>query len=183
MKLLLKSDKIQLRGLEPEDLEFLYDCENNTEIWNVSNTLAPYSKFILKQYIENSHHDIYTNRQLRLIISDINNPETAVGAIDLFDFDPFHMRAGVGILINNEAERNKGYAQESLKVLIKYCFKHLHFKQLYCNITEDNSKSIKLFENAGFVTCGKKLNWNKTQEGWKTELMYQLINEEHDKWS
>ena len=109
MKLLVKNKMVQIRGLEPEDLEFLYECENNPEIWNVSNTLAPYSKYILRQYIENSHHDIYTNKQLRLIISDVTEPDKAVGAIDLFDFDPYHVRAGVGILIHGDKNRRKGY--------------------------------------------------------------------------
>ncbi|MBI9065975.1 MAG: GNAT family N-acetyltransferase [Salinivirgaceae bacterium] len=176
MKLLVKNNSVQLRGLEPEDLEFLYECENNPEIWNVSNTLAPYSKYILRQYIENSHHDIYTNKQLRLIISDTEKPEVAVGAIDLFDFDPYHLRAGVGILVHDEANRRKGYAKEALKVLIKYCFKHLHLHQLYCNIAIDNCQSISLFEKAGFVKCGEKTEWIKTDEEYKTELMFQLVN-------
>ena len=172
---MLKNDKIFLRALEPEDLDFLYTCENNTEIWNISNTLAPYSKYILKQYLENSHHDIYTNKQLRLIITAAENTKNPVGAIDLFDFDPFHMRAGVGILINDALDREKGYAFAALNELINYCFNHLHLHQLYCNISESNKKSIKLFKKAGFVKCGEKKGWLKTQNGWENELMFQII--------
>ncbi len=177
--MILKNDKIVLRALEPEDLEFLYSCENNTGIWNISNTLAPYSKYILKQYIENSHHDIYTSKQLRLIISATENTKKPIGAIDLFDFDPFHMRAGVGILINKASHREKGYAFEALSELIKYCFNHLKLHQLYCNISESNKKSIKLFEKAGFVKCGEKKDWIKTDSGWESEMVYQLLGFAH----
>lgn len=176
MKLLLTGDKIKLRGLEPEDLEFLYQCENNTEVWNVSNTLAPFSKYILRQYIENSHHDIYTNKQLRLLICQNNSTAKPVGAIDLFDFDPYHMRAGIGILIHDANNRQKGIAKESLQILIRYCFKHLHFSQLYCNITQDNTASLHLFESVGFVKCGEKKRWIRTENDWKDEWMFQLLN-------
>lgn len=176
MGVLLKGKNIVLRALEPEDLEFLYSCENNTDVWSVSNTLAPYSKYILKQYIENSHHDIYTNRQLRLIIALSENTDISVGAIDLFDFDPFHKRAGIGVLINKVNDRAKGYASEALALLVRYCFKHLHLHQLYCNISASNSKSISLFENAEFVKCGVKKQWIKTEGGWEDELLFQLIN-------
>ena len=176
MSLLLKNNKVTLRALEPEDLEFLYACENNTEIWNISNTLAPFSKFILKQYIENSHHDIYTNKQLRLIITETAKSDNTLGAIDLFDFDPYNMRAGVGILIHKDSDRDKGYASAALNILINYCFKHLKLHQLYCNISDSNKRSIHLFEKAGFVKCGEKKDWLKTENEWENELVFQFIN-------
>ncbi|MDA3890203.1 MAG: GNAT family protein [Salinivirgaceae bacterium] len=176
MSNLLKSEGIELRALEPEDLEFLYSCENNSEIWNVSNTLAPFSKYILRQYIKNSHHDIYTNKQLRLIISNETEPNKAIGAIDLFDFDPYHMRAGVGILIHGQNNQSKGLASSALKTLINYCFNHLHFNQLYCNIGAANTKSIHLFEKCGFIKCGEKKQWLRTTDGFESELMFQLLN-------
>ena len=44
--------EIQLRALEPSDLDFLYDLENDQCLWTVSNTLVPFSKYTLKEYIE-----------------------------------------------------------------------------------------------------------------------------------
>jgi diamine N-acetyltransferase len=176
MPLFLKNDVLILRGMEPEDLDFLYACENDPEVWHLSNTLAPYSKFVLKQYLENSHHDIYTNKQLRLIIAKKETPEKALGAIDLFDFDPFHQRAGIGILIHNAEERGKGYADISLNLLIDYCFKYLKLHQVYCNIAADNKVSIKLFEKCGFTHSGTKKEWLNQSDGWQDELMFQKLN-------
>jgi len=173
---LLSGNKVVLRAVEPEDLDFLYECENNTEIWRISNTLSPYSRYILKLYIQNSHKDIYENKELRLIIVKKEDEKQQLGAIDLFDFDPYNMRAGIGILINRESDRNKGYAADALKVMIKYSFSYLKLHQLYCNISESNSKSIALFEKVGFVKCGEKKEWQKSPNGWEAELMFQLIN-------
>jgi len=171
----LKNNGIILRPVEPEDLPFLYSCENNTDNWQVSNTLAPYSKYILKQYIKNSHLDIYTTKQLRLII-ELEETNTAIGAIDLFDFDPYHLRAGVGILIDDSTNRKQGYAFQSLQLLIEYCFNHLKLHQLYCNIGIKNQASINLFSKAGFQKTSEKKEWLKTEKGWETEISFQLIN-------
>lgn len=174
MAISLTKDDVMLRSLEPEDLSFLYRIENDTNIWKVSNTFTPYSKYVLKQYIENAHHDIYTNKQLRLIIC-LNDSDVPVGAIDLFDFDPFHLRAGVGIVID-KAYQNKGIANKALSILIQYCFEHLKLHQVFCNITEDNLASIQLFSNAGFEKIGAKKDWVRTEKGWLNEAIYQLIN-------
>lgn len=171
MKEKLSFGKIVLRPLEPEDIDLLYQWENNTEIWEVSNTKTPFSKHILAQYLLESAKDIYETKQLRLVIETTDkNP---VGAIDLFDFEPFHMRAGVGILIHNNNDRKKGYASDALKALSNYSFEFLGLRQLYANITSDNWGSIQLFEKVGFARSGIKKDWIKTFSGWKDELFYQ----------
>jgi diamine N-acetyltransferase len=166
---------INLRALEPEDLNFLYSIENNESFWEVSHTLVPFSKYLIKQYLENAHLDIYEAKQLRLIIEE-NTSQKQVGMIDLFDFNPQHQRAGVGILIHPDFQ-NKGLASEALKIMISYAFKHLQLHQLYANIIVDNTKSISLFTKIGFVKIGEKRDWILSKGKFKTELLFQLINE------
>src|SRR3954466_4975005 len=138
----IQGKHIHLRALEPEDVDVLYKWENNRGIWHVSNTQTPFSRYVLEQFLVNAHEDIYTNKQLRLIISP-NDTDAAVGAIDLFDFDPYHLRAGIGILIADE-HRNKGYAFEALQLLREYAFNTLLVKQLYCNVTVSAESSLLL---------------------------------------
>ena len=98
-----------------------------------------------------------------------------VGAIDLFDFDPLHQRAGIGILIASEDDRRQGYAHEALLQVIDYCRKVLFMHQLYCNIAVGNVASIKLFEKVGFEIIGTKKEWLRIETGWEDELSLQLI--------
>ncbi|MBN2681601.1 MAG: GNAT family N-acetyltransferase [Bacteroidales bacterium] len=170
---ILENGKIRLRAIEPEDLDLLFKWENNSSIWNVSNTLTPFSKHVLKQYLENSHLDIFQTKQFRFIIETIDGK--AIGTIDLFDFDPFHSRAGIGILIADKSSRNKGFGSDALNLLIKYSEKVLQLNQLYCNITKDNTLSLKLFEKAGFEKNGLKKNWIKTSNGYIDEYFLQLM--------
>jgi len=165
--------KTTLRPLEPEDIELLYQWENNMEIWNVSNTRTPFSRYILAEYLKESVKDIYETRQLRLIIENENLEP--VGAVDLFDFEPYHMRAGIGILIHSAENRNHGYGSDALNAIFDYAVEALGLKQLYANISIKNEVSIHLFEKAGFTQSGIKQNWLKTSTGWEDEVFLQKM--------
>jgi diamine N-acetyltransferase len=170
----LKGKNIFLRALEPEDLEFIHTIENDELLWELSNTIVPYSKFLIKQYIEHSHKDIFEVKQLRLVISNYNNKP--LGMIDLFDFDFKNGRAGVGILVKESTDRQLGYGSEALQLLVNYSFTHLGLHQLYCNISEENEASIKLFTSQGFQKIGLKKDWNYINGGFKNEYLFQLLN-------
>jgi diamine N-acetyltransferase len=172
--MLLEDNEIKLRALEPYDLDLLYIWENNTEIWDVGNTLAPYSKFILHQYIENSHRDLLESKQLRLIIElKTIIPHQPIGTIDLFDIDFYNKRAGIGILIAEELHRNKGYAHKTLGLIEDYAFKKLELTQLYCKIDVDNEISLKLFQKCGYRICGNLSKWKWSSSGFKDVLFLQ----------
>lgn len=171
----LKGENIKLRALEPYDIDALYKWENDTDIWQVSNTVAPISKHTLEAYLASSQYDIYTTRQLRLMIENISSD--VIGCIDLFDYDPNNRRAGIGVLIAETAERNKGCASEALKLLIAYAFGTLGLRQLYCNVTVSNGPSLGLFKKFGFEIIGIKKQWLRSNNGWADEYMLQLINE------
>lgn len=176
----LKGQNILLRALEPSDVDVLYQWENDTETWKISNTQTPFSRFVLEEYIVSSHQDIYSVKQLRLMIELIPFPgvtetKRVIGSIDLFDFDANHQRAGIGILIAEKGDRRHGYASEALKVLTEYCFTTLNLHQLYCNITIDNEPSVLLFQQHGFQVAGIKRQWIREGSKFKDELFLQKI--------
>lgn len=168
---LLQKDTISLRALELSDLDVLFRWENNPSVWLVSGTTVPFSRELLTQYIQCAEQDIFSVRQLRLIIE---NDGLATGAVDLFEFDPLNRHAGVGILID-PLFRRSGLALTALKLVEEYARKRLHLHQLYCNITDDNIPSIKLFTKAGYKLGGTKKEWVATGEGWLDEHIYQLM--------
>jgi diamine N-acetyltransferase len=170
--MILKGELVQLRPCEPDDLELLYKWENDTALWHITNTYIPYSKNTLKQYIS-SIQDIYTDKQLRLMIENTNGE--AVGMIDLFDFDAFHQRAGIGILIADTALRGQGLGSDALKVLIRYAKEMLDTKILFCNVLESNKPSLSLFSKCGFEITGTKKQWHKSTQGREDEHFLQLI--------
>lgn len=174
---MIKGSDIFLRAIEPSDIDLLYEWENNTDVWQISDTLEPFSRFKLEQYV-NSTHDIHTHRQVRFVIC--MNDNTPIGCIDLFDYTPVHARIGCGILIADESNRNKGFAGEALRLIKFYCFDILDCKVIYCNILESNMASIHLFEKVGFEKVGLKKDWIKISGKFYNELLYQCINSNND---
>jgi diamine N-acetyltransferase len=173
---ILSGSRLYLRAIEPRDVDWLYQWENDPTLWHLGNTFSPFSRFVLEQYLLTAQNDIFTNKQLRLMINlknQVNQGQT-IGSIDLFDFDPFHRRAGVGILII-APERNKGYASEALDLLVNYAFSLLDLHQLYCNIGSENQSSIELFMKHGFNECGRKKDWVWNNGIWLDELIFQCI--------
>ena len=171
----LQGNLIKLRALEPEDLEFLFQIENNESFWEISCTQTPFSKYVLKQYLENAHLDIFETKQLRLVIEE-KSSEKKVGMIDLFDYNPQHKRAGIGILIHPK-NHQKGFASEALELLIKYSFFHLQLHQLYANMMFDNENSLLLFKKHSFKKVGTKKDWIFSDGKMKDEILFQLIKE------
>jgi len=168
---------IRLRAIEPADEEILFKWENDPLNWQVSNTFTPFSRNILRKYLEQAHLDIFQARQLRLVIETIDE-NRPIGMIDLFDYDPFHQRAGVGILIGDPGQRGKGYAIDALSALNRYAFKVLMLRQVFCSIDETNQISLNLFQKAGFRITGKKVQWNRGQTGWTDEWFLQITYED-----
>ena len=161
---LLQNDIICLRSPEPEDLDKLYSWENDSSFWEISSTLSPYSRYELKQHIADAGKDIYERKQLRLII-ELQETKTAIGTVDLYDFDVHHRRAGVGILIDS-AHQRKGYAKIALNLLIVYAFSFIKIHQLYAYIPVSNTASLRLLEQCGFKTIGTLKDWLVTSEGY-----------------
>lgn len=161
----------RLRALEPEDLELMYGWENDMQIWRVSGTVAPFSRHVLSRLIEEQQFDIYATRQMRLVIE---HDGQAVGAVDLFEFDPHNRRAGVGIIVDSQ-HRAQGLGHDALKALEQYARQTLHLHQLWCSVTVDNEASLKLFRKVGYVECGLRREWILTSDGALDEILMQKI--------
>lgn len=164
-----------LRALEPEDLDILYQVENNSDEWAVSTANMPYSRQLLREYILNSTGDIYTDKQVRLMVEakEVERNVT-VGIIDLFNFNPEHSRAEVGVYILPEY-RGKGYGSRTLQQLVSYATTKLHIHQLYAIIPVSNTVSQQLFYSAGFTTIATLPQWLRTQGGFSDAIIQHLI--------
>ena len=164
---------MHLRALEPDDLDFLYDLENDPSIWGVSDTLAPVSRHALREYLAHATADFYAVRQLRLVVTT-ESGGPAVGVVDLFDYDPLHQRAGVGITVLGR-ERRRGHARQALELLKNHAARVLRLHQLYATVAADNGSSLRLFAAAGFRRVGTRRGWLRTAAGWADAVEWQCL--------
>lgn len=172
---MIKGNSIYLRIPEPEDVDFMLTIENNPKFWHVSDTIYPFSRFEIESFIINSDHDLFREKQLRLMICK-NENDDIIGIIDLFEYHPLHRRAGIGIIIS-ESEQGKGFAKEALELIENYAIKSLSLHQFFCNIHADNEISIKLFSSCGFIQQGIRKDWEMDGNRFVDVLFFQKIIE------
>ena len=166
---------VTLRAPEPDDLDFLYDLENDPNLWVVSDALpSPMSRHTLREYLRRATASLGEAGQLRLIISD--DQGQPVGTLDLYDYSALHQRAGVGITVLKDARR-RGHALAALRLLLPYARQHLRLHQLYCTVAESNAASVRLFEKIGFFKVGLRRDWLRadTTTGWENAVEMQFL--------
>ena len=170
----LKDELISLRSPEPEDLEMMYAMENDTALWSVGNATLPYSRYTLRQYLEQSCQNLFAEHQARFVI-ELADGETA-GMIDLADFDPLNSRAEVCIGLLGK-HRGKGIATRALALLCDYALKKLHINQLFAFIPEWNEESLRLFEKNGCKKSALLQQWQRTEKGFNDVFLVQKLAE------
>ena len=57
--------KIALRAPELSDLNTIHRWENDKSLWHLSNTILPFSRFSIEQYILSEQEDIFSNYYIR----------------------------------------------------------------------------------------------------------------------
>lgn len=168
----LVGENVKLRNVETADVDFLCEIENDSSNWSVSDTLAPYSRTTMMEYIQNESLGILANCQQRFIIED--KEKNIVGAIDVYDVDFFSHKASIGIVIKDNCRRN-GYGSESLRLLKEYCFSHLDFQMLYAYVETGNEPSISLMKSAGFENTATLKNWRRIGKEYKDVYVFQML--------
>lgn len=168
----LKDETMTLRAPEPEDLELMYAMENDTALWSVGNATLPYSRYTLREYLQNSRQDLVAERQARFVI-ELAGGDCA-GMVDLADYDLLNSRAEVCIGLLG-AHREKGIASRALQLLCSYAAGRLHLHQLYAYVPQWNAGSIRLFEKCGFVYTATLKDWVRGKEGYSDVVFMQKI--------
>lgn len=164
--------QVHLRAMEPEDLDLLYRIENDVELWDVGTTSVPYSRYVLHDFLASSSGDIYTDKQLRLVVE--NEDAEVVGLLDLCHFDPKHLRSELGLVIERRW-RQKGYGMEALQQCLAYARRTLHLHQLYAVVASDNEAALRLFAGAGFEASARLAEWLFDGDGYRDAVVMQRI--------
>lgn len=163
---------ISLRAIEPEDLDVLYKIENDFRLWGLGVTNVPYSRYMLHDYIANASGDIYSDKQVRMMIENADN-ET-IGILDITNFEPRHMRAEIGIVVQRQYRRC-GYAAAAIRETKKYARDILHLHQLYVYIDINNNAAVEAFKKEGFECNAILKDWLYDGSKYRSALLMQYF--------
>ena len=144
----MTSSRLQLRAVEPTDVDLMYEVENDTDAWRYSDTVSPLSIQLLTDYALSYDADPFSAGQLRLIITE-KTSDKPVGIADLYSISQRHRHAFIGIYILKEF-RELGYAKETINILENYAKDILFLHQLGAKVEEGNKKALSLFLSCGY---------------------------------
>ncbi len=161
-----------LRALEPEDIDYLYELENDESLWQFGVSNVPYSKEVLRRYIMSSHGDIYADGQVRMVL-ETDKRET-IGLVDLLNFDPRNLRAELALVIQSDY-RNKGLGEAVVKKICSYARNVLHLHQLYAYVEESNAACLACLGRAGFEEGARLAEWIYDGRCFKTAILLQYF--------
>ncbi|TNE53191.1 MAG: N-acetyltransferase [Bacteroidetes bacterium] len=169
---MLKGKRVHLRTPEMEDVSDLMRWENDPENWKVSETQNPYTEEEIENFVDRKD-TLEEDGQQRFIICR-NEDVKKLGTLDVFDAEPAKGKLSVGVLIADPDERGKGYAKESLMLMVSYLQKQKVFEHLIAHVQEDNSASKNLFESCDFKWIGTKEASRQSKVEQINERIYQL---------
>lgn len=164
---------IHLRALEPEDLELLYRIENDAAFWRCGTTTVPYSRYILRQYLQSATYDLFADQQVRFVVEG-TAPEGqphALGLADLTNFSPQHLRAEISLAILPEYQ-GRHVGTSALQALVDYArSQHLH--QLYAIISTSNHAASSVFQRIGFEKTARLQGWLRDESAFSDADLWQ----------
>ena len=160
---------IHLRKIEPTDIPYLYQWENDARMWADSDTHNPLSQADLREYVASSTGDIYRDGQLRLMIDEDGS---TMGCIDLFDFDPRNRKAAIGMYIAPHA-RGRGIGTKAVKLIEEYAFGFLKLRMLYAIIATKNTACSTIYKKEGYEPSSILKAWTIEDNA----ILWQKIHE------
>lgn len=155
----MDSLRVTLRKVEPTDLPFLYEWENDSRVWQYGATHNPLSHSDLQDYIESTTGDAFRDGQLRLIIC---LDGASAGCVDLYDIDVRNRKAGMGVYVS-EAMRGRGAGQEAVRQMEQLAFGQMGLRMLYAVVSEANEAGNRLYKQLNYQPSARLKDW--TLEG------------------
>lgn len=163
--------KISLRAPEPNDVDMMYRLENTVDVAKSSSNIAPVSRQMLWDYVQNYSANPFVDHQLRFIIEADSVP---AGTIDITDIDNKNQHAAIGIAVEEEYRR-KGIAFAAILQAIEFCKAELGLHQLMAIVSRENVPSMNLFQKAGFKNSGCLRSWIRRGSSFEDAILLQLL--------
>jgi RimJ/RimL family protein N-acetyltransferase len=145
--ILLSGEKIVLRSVDSSDIDTILLWENSSAepLYGVYD--EQYTREDVVQFVENQQrYSLAETEQLRLMIC--SHEGERLGCVDLTEYDG--EKVFVSILIVGSDNRRKGFAENALRLIVKYA-ESFGLARLFATILPNNKPSINLFQKVGFV--------------------------------
>jgi RimJ/RimL family protein N-acetyltransferase len=171
---LLEGRSVNLRVVEKEDVDFLFECMNNTDFYGEYDPITQISRTEMLKKLENPSPFAVETQRATFIIE--KKDKTRIGFVrSAFTRPNGYMEIGYLII---PSERRKGYATEAAQIIVDYLFLSKDIVRIQAGTNIKNKVSQKVLENVGFKKEGtiRKSAFVKGQ--WADGYLYSILREE-----
>jgi RimJ/RimL family protein N-acetyltransferase len=141
-------DRVTLRTVEEEDLEFVQRVRNDPAVRQPLTLNRPANAEQLEEFFENA---ISSGDGATLIVCRDEEP---LGMVALFDEDDVTGTATIAYYLDPDQWGN-GYATEAVGLLCEYAFAERRLHKLRAEVIEPNDGSRRVLEKLGFEREGR----------------------------
>ncbi|MHA6251590.1 GNAT family N-acetyltransferase [Oceanobacillus sp. CAU 1775] len=141
-------NKLQLRPLEKEDLEFIYQMRTNPDVMDYWFK-EPYATMesLKKWYEAGQDSDLHRHFILYHL-------KEKIGYLALYNINNRHRNAEFAIMFD-PLQQGKGYATKATRMIVDYGFNQLNLRKLYLFVDKSNEKAAHIYEKVGFQIEGE----------------------------
>jgi len=171
-----QGQKVRLRGIEPEDWQYYILWDQDTEAARSLYFVPPPQsveacrKMTAERSLKRGENEVFD-----WMIDNLKG-ET-VGSINTHSVERRYGTFSYGVFIQQEY-RGQGYADEAVRMLLRYYFDELGYQKCTVGVYEFNMGSVRLHEKLGFQLEGRIRRMIYTKGIYHDELRYGITADE-----
>ena len=101
-----------------------------------------------------------------------------IGNCGIQGIDQIRQCAEVGLFIGDEENRNKGYGEEVLNLLLDYSFNYLNLNNIMLKVFSFNERAINCYKKVGFNEIGRRRQSYYIKGRFCDEVYMDILKEE-----
>jgi len=144
-EVLIQGKEVTLRSVKERDLSLMRDWRNKEQIrkWFFD------SRLITSQMQQEWYESYLEKDDDQMFIISISSVD--IGTIALYHIDRVSKEAQLGrFLIGEDKYRSRGFAYETVLLLLEYAFNELNLENIYLELFSDNEVALNLYRKVGF---------------------------------
>lgn len=172
---ILKGPRLTLRSAELADAPAFVKWFKDKKVVKYLFKQEPISLPAERKFIKKTLKD-----KNKLIWSIISEEGELIGNTGL-TLKPDHKLGNWGIVIGEKSEWGKGYAGETIKLVLNYFFGKLKYNRFELEVYLENKRARRAYEKAGFVWEGvrREALWNKITKRFSDSAMLSVLRREY----
>jgi [ribosomal protein S5]-alanine N-acetyltransferase len=174
----IKSERLILKELREEDLDFIYKMSKEPLVYYYEDDEEPSKEETIKKYSKRIATMKEEPHQYLIFLIHILPEEIPIGVV-FVQLNWEEMREWeIGYEVHPDYWGN-GYATEAVKLLLKHSFEKLNAHKVvgFCNA--NNKKSANVMERVGMQRDGILREGRLWQGKWCDEYVYSILEREH----